>query len=354
MKDIHRAALVGLAVIGIGLASIAPAASGPNHAASSAGGTAAGDAATAPTVVARIPLHATEFDMADGLGAVWLIDLVEDNYSTLRRIDPATNQVTSSMLLDSSAGGITVGAGSIWVPMNYDNTVERLDPHGRVIARIPVGLQPQEPFFAYGSVWVSNHHSASVSRIDPRTDRVAATIPAGDPARFRNGPQGFSQDGRYLYVYASNGDRPFERIDPRTNRVTTYPMTNDLCGLNTWLAGWVFIPYCDQPGILQIDPTTGAIVRVLQIPPNTSQTDVNHVAPASAVYRGDLWVGYATVQDPDTGAWSGGTLADYDPMSGALRRQVMIGGDISRMIVADGDLWVADNTNGMILRLHTR
>ncbi len=170
-------------------------------------------------MAARIQVPSTEFGLDGGLGAVWFVDRISDNYSTLRRIDPATNQVTASYLLDSSAGGIAVGEGGIWVTMYYDNTVERIDQHGRVIARIPVGLQPQEVHVAFGSVWVSNHHGRSISRIDPRTDRVIATLPAGDQHMFRNGPQNLADDGRYLYLYSSNGDRPFERIDPRTNFV---------------------------------------------------------------------------------------------------------------------------------------
>ncbi len=135
---------------------------------------AANAAAPAPApVVARI--HVPKFgayDLAGGLGAVWLVTVDENSYSTLRRIDPATNHVTATHVLDSSAGGFAVGDRSIWVSMYSDNQVERIGPRGHVLARINVGLQPQYIHLAFGSVWVSNHHGRSVTRIDPRTNRV--------------------------------------------------------------------------------------------------------------------------------------------------------------------------------------
>ena len=72
--------------------------------------------------------HSTHYDLTGGLGAVWLINNDEFNYSTLRRIDPHTNRVTARHRLDSSAGGFAVGDGSIWVSMYYDNELERIDP----------------------------------------------------------------------------------------------------------------------------------------------------------------------------------------------------------------------------------
>jgi len=299
-------------------------------------------------VVAR--LHVAPFDYYDltgGLGAVWLINNDGYNYTTLRRIDPHTNRVTARHRLDSSAGGFAVGDGSIWVSMYYDNELERIDPAGHVTARIAVGLQPYYVHLAFGSVWTSNHHGRSVSRVNPRTNRVIATLPAGDQHMFRNGPQAMTDDGRYLYIYSSNGRRPFERIDPRTNHVTTYRAGVN-CGDLVAIAGSVWSANCTNAIKLhQLAPDTGTTRHTITLP----NVPTN---PSMTAHRGALWAAFDTSFDDQTGTASGGTLDKINPTSGAVERQLAIGGDASVVRAAAGDLWVIDNTNGLITRLHVR
>ena len=263
----------------------------------------------APSVVATIPIPVDRlYDLAWGIDAVWVVNLTQDAYSSLRRIDPATNRVTATHLLDSAALGLAVGAGSVWIAMPYDNIVERLDPMARVRARISVGLQPSFLDVAFGSVWVANHHGRSVSRIDPRTDRVIATLPAGDQATFRDGPQGFADDGHYLYLYSSNGTRPFERIDPRTDKVRTYPLDGTaLCdGVPAAVAGSVLVPTCG-PSLRQVAAATGTLTRSVALPSQVPRT------PSLADSAGRLWVAFDTAYDNTTGVASGGTLAEISP-----------------------------------------
>ena len=264
--------------------------------------TAPASASAGSPVVARISVPANDYyDLAGGLGAVWLLNPDEFQYDTLRRIDPATNRITASYRLDSSAGGFAVGDDSIWVAMYYDNTVERLDAHGHVLARIDVGLQPQFIHIAFGSVWASNHHGRSVTRIDPRTNRVTATLPAGDQHMFRDGPQQMTDDGRYLYIYSSNGTQPFERIDPRTNTVTTVRAPVN-CGDIVAIAGSVWATNCtDTVTINQLDPATGAVRHSITFA-------FPQIQPSMTVHDGALWVAFDTVFDDQTGIGSGGTI----------------------------------------------
>ena len=299
-----------------------------------------------PPVVARITVPANDiYDVAAGLGAVWLLNPDEAQYDTLRRIDPTTNRITASYRLDSSAGGFAVGNDSIWVAMYFDNVVERLDAHAHVLARIRVGLQPQWVHMAFGSVWVSNHHGRSVTRIDPHTNRVTAIVPAGDQHMFRNGPQQMTDDGRYLYLYSSNGTQPFERIDPRTNTVTTFA-TPVNCGDIVAIAGSVWTTNCaDSVTLNQVDPATGAVRHSITFA-------VPQLQPSMTVHRGALWVGFDTVFDDQTGIGSGGMIEKLNPLTGAVEQQIAIGGDASTIRSAAGDLWVLDDTNGTVTRLH--
>ncbi len=301
-------------------------------------------------VVARISVPANHlYELAGGMGAVWLASVDggggNPSYSTLRRIDPRTNRISASYPLDSAAAGLAIADGSIWVSMYYDNVVERLDARGHVLARIHVGLQPIWLHRAFGSVWVSNHHGRSVTRIDPRTNRVIATLPAGDQHMFRSGPQQMTDDGHYLYIYSSNGTQPFERIDPRTNTVSTHAAPVN-CGDIVAIAGSVWTTNCsDTVTINQLDSATGAVRHTITFAFPQSQ-------PSMTAHHGALWVVFDTAFDDQTGIGSGGTINELNPRTGAVERQLTIGGDASTIRSADGDLWVLDNTNGMITRLH--
>ncbi len=296
-------------------------------------------------VVAQLHVPPNDvYDLTGGLGAVWLINDDEFSYSSLRRIDPQTNRVVATHRLDSSAGGFAVGFGSIWVSMYYDNEVERIGPRGHVIARIAVGLQPQYTHVAFGSVWTSNHHGRSVSRINPRTNRVIATLPAGDQHMFRDGPQAIADDGRYLYIYSSNGNRPFERIDPRTDRVTTYRAVMD-CGDLVVIAGSAWSANCaNTPTLQQFAPDSGTTRHTITLP------DVP-TTPSLAAHGGALWAAFDASFDNNTGIASGGTLDKINPSTGVVERQISVGGDASTVRAAAGDLWVIDDTNGLVTRL---
>ena len=67
---------------------------------------------------------------------------------------------------------------------------------------------------------------------------------------------------------------------------------------------------------------------------------------------GSLWAAVDTRFDDQTGAGSGGTLDRLNPRTGTVEQRVSVGGDASAIREADGDLWVLDDTNGVVTRLH--
>ena len=90
-------------------------------------------------------------------------------------------------------GYVTTGAGAIWQTDYEHDALLRIDPvAGKVVASIPVGLQPLGVAVTAGAVWVADEHDEAVTRVDPKTNRVVATITIG-PA----GPAGpTDHDGR--------------------------------------------------------------------------------------------------------------------------------------------------------------
>jgi YVTN family beta-propeller protein len=115
--------------------------------------------------------------LADGDGATWVVDDLDD---TVSRIDRA-GVVTKTTPVGDGASALAVGAGAVWVANTADGTVTRIDPAtGAGMTTIPVGAGPTGIAVGAGAVWVANSRDGTVSRIDPRRDRVVATIAVGD------------------------------------------------------------------------------------------------------------------------------------------------------------------------------
>jgi DNA-binding beta-propeller fold protein YncE len=71
------------------------------------------------------------------------------------QIDPATNRIVRRIPVGHGAGGIAVGAGSVWVAGAIDHTISRVDPSkGRVVRTIPVTASPQAVAVGEGGIWV--------------------------------------------------------------------------------------------------------------------------------------------------------------------------------------------------------
>jgi YVTN family beta-propeller protein len=134
------------------------------------------------------------------------------------RLDPRTGRVTVTASATIQAGGIAVGAGSIWVTDTVNDVVFRIDPSGRVVARIPVEDGPTRVAVGERAVWVVGRFPTSgVWRIDPKTNRVVAHIEV--PARAGR----IAVGARSVWVTSGTPGEPgpgtVSRIDPETNRV---------------------------------------------------------------------------------------------------------------------------------------
>ena len=114
--------------------------------------------------------------IADGAGATWVADDLDDTVSRIDRSGIVTGRSRSA----TGASAIAVGAGAVWVANTLDGTVTRIDPATSAPkATIDVGAGPTGIAVGFGAVWVANSLDGTVSRIDPRTDHVVATIEVG-------------------------------------------------------------------------------------------------------------------------------------------------------------------------------
>jgi YVTN family beta-propeller protein len=113
--------------------------------------------------------------IADGAGATWVADDLDD---TVSRID--RSGVVTTIPVGHGASAIAVGAGAVWVANTLDGNVTRIDPATSAAkATIDVGAGPTGIAVGFGAVWVANSLDGTVSRIDPLTDHVVATIEVG-------------------------------------------------------------------------------------------------------------------------------------------------------------------------------
>ena len=148
--------------------------------------------------------------------------------TSLVRVDLATSAVTGQVPMDwMEYGYVTTGAGAVWQTDYEHDALLRIDPvTGKVVASIPVGLQPLGVAVTAGAVWVADEHSGAVTRVDPATNRVVATIPIGPPGPA--GPQIMTAGPGGVWVDVPNMGEVV-RIDAATNRSD--------CGCR-WTASW--------------------------------------------------------------------------------------------------------------------
>jgi DNA-binding beta-propeller fold protein YncE len=157
---------------------------------------------------AVIPLGKDSFEIKIGPDAVWASG--ESGGGTVWRIDPATNQVVTSISIS--------------------------DPY-------PVGLE-----VAFGSVWVGSRAKGVIYRIDPATNAVVETIKVNNSI----GGIGVGPDA----IWASGfGDGTIYRIDPATNSVSG-SLSTRFANLGPPLVAFdsIWVGALDQDAVLRLDP----------------------------------------------------------------------------------------------------
>ena len=141
---------------------------------------------------------------------------VSSNISdTVLVIDPATDQVTDTIVVGDYPIGLAFDGSNIYVANSSDDTVSVINPTTKTVtgAPIPVGEAPLGIAYDGTNIYVANYDDDTVSVIDPTTKTVTDTIPAG------NGPHSIAYDGTNIYV-TDNQAATVTVINPAINQVT--------------------------------------------------------------------------------------------------------------------------------------
>ena len=145
-----------------------------------------------------------------GAGSVWIVA----KPGRLVRIDPATNSVAGSVELPSGAANPAWGGGFLWITSNAQSELLKVDPQAlKIVVTIPVGPRPRFLTVSPDSVWTLNQGDGSVSRVNMDSGQLLATIPCGISGE--GGEISFG-DG---FVWATMFDFPLTQIDPTSNLV---------------------------------------------------------------------------------------------------------------------------------------
>jgi virginiamycin B lyase len=153
----------------------------------------------------------SEGGITAGAGNIWI---VTDKAGVLSRIDPATNQVVATVAIPSGSYNPLYADGYIWVSSNEHDELIKVDPKtNRVVATLPTGKNPRFLTYGAGSVWTLNQGDGTVSRIDTHSTRNLADIKAGI--------SGFGGEIAFGFgsVWATISGFPITRIDARTDKV---------------------------------------------------------------------------------------------------------------------------------------
>jgi len=250
---------------------------------------------------------------------------------SLVRVDLATSAVTREVNTGRMEYGYAAGgAGSVWQTDYENNAVLRIDPaSGKVLAKIPVGLQPLGVVVTAGAVWVANEHSGSVTRIDPATNKVVATIPINSPDSA--GPQIMTAAPGGVWVGVPNMGSVV-RIDAATNKVgLVVPFDGYVAsdGGQVWLAVDAGIDGLAQA--IRIDPDSGKVITAVDLEQDPGECGL-------AVGLGSVWV--AT-----------GGLTRIDPEKGRIVGRLDLGDDCGNLIVAGGAVWSAAEGTSYVDRI---
>ncbi len=204
--------------------------------------------------------------VAAGRDVVW----VAPSSGLLTRFDAASGRVRGRVDPGTSPTDIAAGAGAVWLPNAYADTVTRVDATG-LRTTIPVGRRPAAVAVGLGGVWVVDALDDTLVRINPTTHAVVGSIGVG---RF---PDGVTVGLGSVWV-ANARDGTVSRVDPATRKVETIrvggsPQSLAVAGGRLWVTVDAALPQA---------PATGGVARIEAV------DDVQGMDPAT-VYDPHAW-----------------------------------------------------------------
>lgn len=242
----------------------------------------------------------------------------------------ASAKLVAATPLAGAPGGLSGGAGSVWVADAGASAVERIDPgSAQEVDQILVGGEPGSIASGGGAIWVASSVGATITRIDPATESVTQTIalPGSDASAV-------AFAGGAVWVADSVARELFE-IDPgtgslrRTLSLDLQPSAVATAAGALWVAGY------DDATVEEIDPASGQII---------ARVHVGNGPAALAAQSGSLWV--ANSLDA--------TVSRIDLATRSVAATIPVGSGPTALASAAGSVWVANQYSDDISRINPR
>lgn len=162
----------------------------------------------------------------------------------LARVDLTTHALVATYPVGSAVaeGGVTTGAGSVWMVLR-SGALARIDPlDGAVRQRVRLPAGSFNPYYSDGRIWVTRARGAVLTGVDAVTGAVVAQRRTGPHPRFLTAGQGA--------IWTLNqGDGSLSRVDPSGGAPTpALPLgTPGPGGDVTYGAGRIWTTFFDVP-----------------------------------------------------------------------------------------------------------
>jgi DNA-binding beta-propeller fold protein YncE/predicted Ser/Thr protein kinase len=273
-----------------------------------------------PIAIGRPPLR-----LAVGPRTVWATSAAD---GTLSGIDSRTRKVISKWQVGRGVSGVTIGAGSVWVTNPETGNVLRIDPVGKVTARIPVGGRPGAIVSGGARIWVADEDGAGVTAIDAQRARVLrrGLAPHAAPLRLAAGAGG-------LWV-SSATTGTVRRIDLGTLAVGPPILAGRGPAGVTVGHGLVWVANSRSSSVTRVDPATHSILGdPIQVGERPGGIDAGTEA---------VWV--ASAADDSVTRLD---LASGDPIGSPIG----VGPKPGAVVVGPEAVWVANNGDGTVTRI---
>jgi YVTN family beta-propeller protein len=292
---------------------------------------------------------------------------VPDRGGRVVRVDPGSNQPTTSFPVGDGPAAVAVGSGRVWVASYRDGTLWKIEPRTGDAAKIPAlgrpyaltihdgrtyvaALGPAQfagnvaqfdavtgghtggvDRFAcslaggeYG-VWIAGCPNVQKLRIDGSDVQVGATvaIPYAEPAsagNFREALAGMAQGEGAIWAIGDAADQRLWRIDPIERRiVATIPLGFPPAAVATGAGSvWVIDELGDR--LVRIDPGTKRVVGAIP---------VGRGAAGVTFGTGSVWVANAIDH----------TLSRVDPRTNTVVATIRVGASPRAVAVGEGSVW---------------
>jgi DNA-binding beta-propeller fold protein YncE len=141
-----------------------------------------------------------------GGGVIWV---VKRSSNLLTRLEPGSTTLVDWATLPGAARSIRYAADALWIVIDGEDTIVRVDADGGGQVTGVAGRSPTQAVVAGGTVYVASRNDNTVVVLDPAT-----LEPVAEPLEVRLNPQAMIADSRSVWV-TGLGSNTLTRIDYR-------------------------------------------------------------------------------------------------------------------------------------------